>query len=531
MVFVAMVASIAMTGCLSPPGAPESELGADPLPLVSTATPPACRLRVERITHRGQQRWSAETDGLVMSLIETGLSDFPWILPELDGAATPPGWETPLFEHAANWRLEIEIDDETEDSIEIYAKICPEPGNCSGAHARGPRTAPSAAVAKILARIAEVLHQPIPEAMVETWSQPLSEDPYALLLLGRAAAQLYGYMPPTPPRLIGDKRNDPSERAIYVDPTMALGYWIRARRQLKSDEPKKALASINRAIEERGHRAYLRIVAAAAWERLEEWKQAGSAWEAVSAHPGYDLRFAVRQGESWAQAGAPNAALELIDSLPANLRGHADIARLRVNASERAGIVEGYEERLEAWARAAPADPEPLRRLIAQGLRNDRKSEVRLRLQELEARGAKAEAQTMAIAMDNELRRYHSAYEEANKLQLTELARQIRARKRLERDGNIHPLALAKTRTPGTVVVAARALLAESPERSLNLVSRLLRQDPWFPEALAVQVRAYRLLENHRAADESLERLVRADPALNVEHLVHATVEPAATKN
>jgi hypothetical protein len=508
-----------MTACLSPPESSEPDVAINPLPVADAAPVAYSRLNIKRVTHRTAHRWSGETAGLIIALLETGLTDLPSILPLVEGAPVAPGWENPLFDHARNWRLHLEFDYETDEDVHIFAKICPEPGNCSGAHARVSRKSPTEGVSKLLVRISEVLGVTAADGIVEGWSKPISEDDYAILMLGRAAGQLYGYIPAPAPRTIGNRREDPSERAVYIDPTMLLGYWVRARRELTEGNPKEALASLTRADEEGGYRPYLRITKAAAFERLEEWKQAASVWESLAPESGPDLRFAVRQAETWAKGSSPQAALKLIESLPDDIRSHADICRLRVTASENAGIKAGYEARLEAWARAAPTDPEPLRRLIAQGLRNDQKNEVRSRLRELEARGATAEAQAMAIAMDNELRHYDSAFKEAEDLGLSVLAQQIRARRRLERGGRIHAFALAKTNSPGAMIAAARVLLGESPIRALGLANRLLKKDPWFPEALAVKVQALRLLKDEAAAQDSLERLALADPAFNLESL------------
>lgn len=500
-----------MTGCAAAPveEPPVEEVIRDP-----SSYPPLVRILVDPPSHRSEHRWSGETAGLAVALIEAALIDLPGVVPKVAELAPAPGMEGALYGGSTEWRLTLEFDYTDDDQIEIFAKLCPKPGRCSGGHGSARRTNPGPAVAPIVSMIAETIGAEYAEGLDETWAQAVSEDDYAALLAGRAAAKMYGFMDPVSAKLWGHRTADPAYRAVVVDPTMAIAHWVKAREALLRFKPRVAIETLDRALDEGAHRSWLYAARAQVLARLGQWETARGAWDALAEASPEDVRYAIPRAEAYLQAGAPSASLGLLSDLPAEFQKLPNVAALRVAIAEAVGPGEDYEELLTAWAQLAPGDAEPLRRQVAYRLKNGRNAEALALLKDLEERGAQSEAKELAIAIAHDLGRFGDAADDAAAMGFSDLARRIRARSEMERGSPGNPKALAASGEPEESLVAARLLADSDPAQALQLVDRLLRRDPWMPEALAVRVRALRAKNDTRRLPDALAELRSADPAL-----------------
>jgi tetratricopeptide (TPR) repeat protein len=500
-----------MAACMSAP--PEEPAAPDVLP-PTNLYPPLVRILVDPPVHRSEHRWSGETAGLAVVLLEAGLIELPGVVPMVAEAPVAVGLEGALLDGASEWRLSVEIEYPDDDRVELYARLCPEPGRCVGGHGSATRTAPGPGVAEILVTLAGDLGIEVPEGLIDLWKRPVSEDDYAALLAGRAAAKFYGFMEPVAARLWGHRTADPSERAVMVDPTMAVAHWIKAREAVRRYRPKDAMEALDRALDEGAHRAWLYAARASLLARVGQWERARGAWDALAEASPEDARYVVPRIRAYLASGAPSAALEILSALPGRLLDEAETTELRVAIAEALGPGEDYETLLRAWADAASGDPEPLRRQVAYRLRLGRNAEALALLRDLEDRGAVAEAHELAIAIGNELGRYGEAADDAQEMGFVELARRIRTRAAMDSGTAPDPAVLAESGATEENLVAARILVASNPTESLRLVDAILRRDPWLPEALAVRVRALEALDDRQRLGAALEDLRAADPAL-----------------
>ncbi|MFT4569856.1 MAG: tetratricopeptide (TPR) repeat protein [Hyphomicrobiaceae bacterium] len=494
----------------APPAVDEqAEALADP-----TLYPPLVRILVDAPVHRSEHRWSGETAGLVVATLEASLVDLPRVVPEIAGKAPTLGLEDALMAGSTEWHLSLEIEYLDDDRIKLFAKLCPQPGSCVGGHGEALRTAPGPAVANVVIAIAEAIGVEVADGLVETWHQPVSEDGYAALLAGRAAAKLYGFMEPVAPKLWGHRTADPSERAVMVDPTMGLAHWVRARESVARDKPRQALDTLDRAFDEGVHRSGLYAARARILTRMNRWENARGAWDAVAETSPLDARYAIPRTRAYLENGAPTTALDMLAALPEPFRETAAAAELNVAIAEAIGPGDDYEDLLRKWAAVSSKDPEPLRRQVAYRLRLGRNAEALALLRDLEDRGAGAEARELAIAIGNELGRYEEAAQDAANMGFAELARRIRTRAGMDSNQDPDPAVLAASGNPEETLVAARMLVTSAPKEALQLTDRLLRRDPWMPELLAVRIRALEALGDEHRLAKTRKDLRLADPAL-----------------
>lgn len=460
-------------------------------------------------------RQAGELGGLLTAILEAGLSDLPDVVGVVDGVPSAPGLADGLRTGAELWagRIEASL---AGDAVDVRLNLCDPAGECSPFEVRAPREEVTAAAAELLASTARKLGKDVSEERVAAWATPQSHDPYAVLLCGRAAAVYYGLRPPVEEALRGDKRRDPIARAVYVDPAMALGWWVVGRIAYGRGEWDAAREAFTRAEIARPSIA-ARAAEAAALSAAGRSEAAWSAWVAVNAMSPDDPRFAVPRARAALRADRVADAVAVLDALPTRFQDERPVAELRVAIAEVTGQSSNYDELLERWQRAAPNDPEPVRRRVNLRVDAGRWAEA-LELNDLLAqRGAHDEAALRAIGIAIGLREYDLSAQSAQSLGLVDLADRIRARAAWEADPRaVVAVVEAATDLPGRVAAAHAALARGDAALARQRAEAALKLDPWFPEALDALAQACDALGQPADAAAARAALRRVDPDYGV---------------
>lgn len=457
-------------------------------------------------------RQSDELAGLFTANIEYGLADLHGVVPWVDGVGVSPGFDERLRNGSTRWTAKLGLVAKGEN-IAYGLLLCNSADECNNFEVVGPQAKPAEASAALLKLAAEALGRlPDPEAMA-LWALPQSKDPYAELICGRGAAVFYGIRPALDPLDVGDQRKDPIERAVYIDPSMPLGWWIAGRAQAQRDEWGRARESFTRASIARPSSVLFLADEAYAFSHNLRWDAAWSAWASADSRSPGDIRFVAPRARAALRSERVKQAIAILDALPTPFQNERRIAELRVQIAETTGASSNYDELLEHWQDAAPNDPEPVRRRIALRVDDGRYAEALVLCDELEARGAVNEAGRLAMSLSIGLGKLPEAAGRADELGLTEVAARIRARAKLEDDPGAMTPELAVATDPVGLVVAGEALLADGqPSEGLVKVQAALKLDPWNADALAVQIRIYEALDQPLQASEARHRLRLIDP-------------------
>lgn len=473
---------------------------------------PAVDVMIERVEDFGEHRYAREVAGLVVGLFETGLADVNTLVPHYEGHSPPPGIDRWLTAESQHWRARLSFAHEAE-SVRIVLRLCPETGACKGASATGPRDAPEGAVTQLLVWTTAAIGAPVPAGMVETWSRPLSKDRYAVLILGRGAATVYGILDPVEPDDRGVPSDDPLTRAMLIDPTLAIAQYLLGCRSYELGRYDAAARSFERAQQLSPDRFVFQVAGAAATSGLGQWSEARKQWDALDASWPADSRFATPRIESYLSSGAVEEAGPLLDELPDRYAGDPTVARLRVQVAEAVGPGPNFEKLVEAWEAAAAFDPEPVRKHISLRLRDGRLAEAFELINKLEDRGAATEAQQLMVALGAELGRYDEAAKQAAKMGSDELSEKLKLRAALTRNPRDVPAQLGKILDPDSRLLLAKLQASRDPELALAQVRAVLHQQPNRAEAIALEIRVLEKLGREDQAVSAREKLQFVDPA------------------
>lgn len=475
----------------------------DPTILEVAITPP----RFDRL-----RRGDAELAGLVTALAEHNLSELANVVPWVRGATISPGLARTVTRQRELWRLSFDLRGKARD-LELRMDLCDPAGSCRAAEARGPRDSAPAAVAALLGAVAHATGRVVITGTSTTWSSPESADPYAVLLAGRAAATWYGLLPPVPPEARGDRRKDPVERAIAVDPRMPIASWISGRRALADHKPRTAYVAFTRAASLRPNSVPFHADRAAALDLTGDRDAALDAWDQVLERSPCDLRFGVAHARAALEAQDPDRAARILDSLPDRFDEDAAVVEVRVAIDAVTGGL-AAEVLLERWQRVAPLDPEPVRRRISARIGRGALAEARSLVPELRARGAAAEARGLEVSLAIAARDYAAARLAMREGGMDESLRRLDARAALERNPAALVPGLAAATDPVAIVARGGAKLARGQaEEALAEAHRAREVEPWMPEALALERDALARLGRIPEATEADLALHAADPA------------------
>ncbi len=476
--------------------------------------PPIARILVERPEVRGDHRWRVERAGLVAVLMEMGLIEIDGVVVSWNNGRSAPGLDRWLRHGVEHWGLAVIVSSfSTGGALEIRLRLSPPDASYAETTWSGDAEELGQGVAEALVWCAATLHRPAGPAMIEKWRRPVSADRYARLLLGRAAVADYDLPLPAG---VTYGRLGPLAAALRVDPTMVAAQWLAGRRRLAANDPGGARLAFEAGVVTGGDWLALRAGVAAALSASGDAAGALQAWESLATQWSEDSRFPVARAAAYLDVGEPRVARSLLDGLSRHHERDPAVVALRVDIAEREGPGADYERLLAEWADVDRDAPEPIRRRVALQVREGRLREAYDLLEELITRGAIAEAKTLRMALANDLGRHEDAAREAESLHRFDLARRLRWKARLKA-GDLHVReGLPASRSREDSLVAAAAVLPESPEQAFDFTSEVLERDRWDPEALVLRATALQLSGRQAEADESLRKAYFADPALAI---------------
>jgi Tfp pilus assembly protein PilF len=517
-------ASVTLFGCKSDDGseqvAPESsEVQSVPIP------ENVAEVRLRPMPEAGESRRETELRGLVTALLEAGLADLYGVVPSVENVPLSPGLMHALQAGAEHWTIDVHVASASKDRADILLSVCNPSAQCGGENAQAYGD-PSQAVAELLTKLSEILgRQPLPSTQA-LWEKRQSEDAYAVLLAGRAAATFYGFFPSQPQPERQDRRLDPVERAIYVDPQMPIGQWIVARRRMAAKEYGSARLAFSRAGVIHPQRVLYLADEASSLSSTSQSEAALSTWQQIAERAPRDPRFAVPLARALLAAGRATEAAKNLDRLPLLFQREPRVLKLRVEIADVLGRGKDDDDLLSRWQEAAPEDPEPVRRRIQARIRDHRLEEALDLVAELGRRGVPDEALRLELSIDVSLGRFREAREAARALGLREVEQGLALRIALEEKQPQIELADGATGLELTAV-GERYLAAGDPSHALAFAEKVLSSDAWLPEALLLRVKALRALGRSDEADRTALRLAYADPALAMREGIR--VVPPAT--
>lgn len=463
---------------------------------ITAALPPTVRVELDVAPPPAQVGRGTELLGLAVVLVEMGLSDLPGVVPVVAGVPPSPGLSEALST-AERWNGVISLS----PGSELHLELC-DADACEGMTVPVALDTAHQAAATLLDAASDWLGRPAAVAVSTGWRQPVSKDPYAVLLTGRGAAVLYGLREPASDDALGDRRRDPVDRAVYVDPLSAPAAWVLSRRDAERGEPSRARGVLPRAMGARPTSTVLYADDAALADLAARPIVARRAWLDVLDRAPLDPRYVVPAAWSALRAGEIDDAAHALDALPDWAQGEARVVELRVALADAAVDAEATDELLARWQEAAPTDPRPVERRIRAFVRSQDYAAASGLLEEWRTRGASAEADRLAVPLHLALGDAAEAAALARKLGLDDAAVRIEAR----RDGD--PSRLAPDLWEARLLRAEQALARDAPDEALGLIGR-----DQSPEALALRVRAHEIAGREKQAEAARAELRWRDPS------------------
>lgn len=363
-----------------------------------------------------------ELAGLVTVLTEAGLADLAETQVRIADAPQIPGVADALRTDAESWTGDLVLT-LIGPKLEVQLGLC-QGERCEDATGEGTAAEPWLAVADLLDRAAFVLGRSAVGEASAGWRHAPSPDPYAVLMAGRAAATFYGLRP----RPGGSKRSDPLGRALFLDPGMPHPWWLQGREQLAADppDPAEAARSFARAVLSRPQSPAFVFAEAVALQASDKRAVAADAWlELAEQLPG-DPRVALPAARAQLAVDRPDVAAAVLDALHPRHADDPTLLALRVDIAGSRGVPDVLDAALRAWAKAAPDDPEPMRRLVARHVSEARYEQALEAALQLGARGAADESLGLRLALATELGRWDEAADAARTQGLTEVAEALR---------------------------------------------------------------------------------------------------------
>ena len=488
-----LVEGLAGTGAATGPRAPIP-------PPTAPALPEVLGVELRVLPPTGDHRFRVESAGLLAALVERALFDHPRLLPRfVDAPPRPSAAYVPAPERS--WGVDLDLD-RRDVGLTARITICAPEGGCAIERRRAddgqePALARWASDLVVTAALGD--DAPATTDGDAAAAAP-SADPYAQLLIGRAAAAAIGLGPSPEP----GSNDDPARRALRVDASAFLAASLLSR-SVEAPEDRRALLDGPPAQHpsDLADRAAARFAAgryAAAWR----------AWQAFDDRQPGDPRFLLARAASAAAAGRREVALELLD------RGGTGLTLSPWAVMVEGGLALAEDgpgpALLRRWQANLPLDPIPVRLQLERTL-SAGDFEAALPLAEaLSSRGAPREARRLIVAVAAELGQVEVARKAARELGQDEVARRLAAA------ADPTPNRLRSATSPEARLRQAEQWLdGFQAERALETVRALLLQDPWWPEALDLERRACLALGREREARLVEQRVRFADPLFYAE--------------
>lgn len=438
-------------------------------------------------------RWGAETMGLMLALLEGGLSTIEGVTARVDRIPVAPGLDVAVAPNSY-WTASVQLVQTDDDTVRAELTLCDPLSACRPLLAEGAREDVDQLARSLIERVAIVLGRPTQDG--PTWARRQSDDNYAQLMAGRSAAVWYGLMEAPPDDALGDVRRDPVARALYLDPDMPVARWIAARRALQLGDPDGAERALRVGAEvlphpllEVGHAAVLLEMGAAEASLVR--------WRALREDRQRDPRLEMGEIDALIGSGRVTEARKRLDRLPDRLQDTPRGLSLRVAVEEASGRPSSPDGLLARWQERAPDDPLPVRRRIQALVDLGRFEDALALTDELKRRGAGQEAQQLEVALAAELGRWEQAVTAANTTDpgLATAIRQIVG-------SDSGPVVSDATPPLRDAVVLHRAerLLAEGDtDAALSLTEGLLSRDPHHLGAHTLRVEILQSTTDERA--------------------------------
>ncbi len=489
-------------------------LGEEPAPEAVAPPSPAwvgvLELRLEPVHIAEGVARPEETAGLAMALLERRLGDLEGVAARVEGLPARPAlaWAVAPEER---WRLAVRVEGEGEE-IRLNSQLCDPLERCLDnsvpAEWGWPGAATTATVAWVGARLGRRFL-----GSTETWAAPESRDPYALLILGRAAATVYGLRAAPDPEERDDPRRDPLARSVFLDPTMATGWYLRARSPLSGPEGTRRQHAERASALDPGDPL---LVADAASLALMAGDPALAlpGLESLQGVAPDDLRFPLALAEAALLADAPETSRRVAFRLRNVPAADPERLSLEVRIAEATNSLDGpqLDRLLQEWAIAADQDPEPVQRRVDQRVAAGDLAGALELMPELQARapGEATRAQEMALALA--LGQHERAATLADELGRVEIAAAMRALRDLN-DPAAAANHLAASGDPGARLARGWLLFrAGRTEEAAQIAQAELELRPWEADALALGVQAWRAQGREEEALALALRLGQVDP-------------------
>jgi hypothetical protein len=495
-----------------PAGPAPSDAPAVPVAAFRPTTRPAIDVAIAPPTAAGRFRWEPEVAGLATVLIELGLAELGDTTAHVVTAPPPPGQQQTLSADAARWTAAVAlVGPPTLLGVELT--LCDPSGRCATQRATGSRDEVVAPVAELLGWAANLLGRPPSPEQVATWQSPVSNDPYAVLVCGRAAATYYGILPPTPPERVGDRAADPIQKAVYLDPAMGLAQWVLGRREAQRGAWGPARVAFTGATLSRPHSAPMLADEADAGARAGRPEGALLTWTTLDTSWPGDPRWQLPLARTALAAGQPAVADRVLQGLDGRFLDEPAVVELAVRVADALGPDDDYDRLLARWADAAPDEPEPVRRRITLRIRANRLDEAWGLLPELAARGAVEESARLQMAVGVGTGRWAEAAVAADGIGAHAVAQRITAAGALAAQPSGVPPALDALTDPlARVVAGTRRLALGDAAGALANADAALTDRPWMPEALGLRADALDRLGRPAEAADARARRDDAEP-------------------
>ncbi|MBK8010532.1 MAG: hypothetical protein IPK13_04235 [Deltaproteobacteria bacterium] len=454
--------------------------------------------------------YAVEGRALLGLLFERSLADLPGVIPMIEGTAPSPGfaqWNDP---GAVRWQLTVS-DRGGRQELDLASALCIDRTTCVTATATGARAQLEQSVSALTSSIARQLGRARAREAQQTHASSISKDDYAVLMTGRAAAVLYGFLK-VDPAAFEDRHRDPPVRAVFLDPSIELAQWILGRVRFSREAPGAENAFLS-AVALHPTDVAAQADLATTLAKLGRLEDAAAVWDKVHSLAPDDPRFRIAAIDFALLAGRPNRAEELLLKLPARYAASIKFAELRVRIAQALGRTHDEDEWLAAWQERAPADPEPVEQRTRHAIRRRAYAKAIKLSMTLEQRGRPQAALELRLVAALGIGDYLLAESAAVALEQPVLAERIRARLELETHTSTRSRVLRAARDPVTLVVRGEVRLAEGKSfGALMDAEHALATNPWWPEALSLKARAHDARGETSEAAAARVRLRLADP-------------------
>ena len=305
---------------------------------------------------------------------------------------------------------------------------------------------------------------------------------------------------------MGDRDADPLERAVYLDPKMALAQWVAGRGRLARGEFEKAAYSLGEAHALcPDHQGFAADFARVELDR-DKKRSATLVVDGLGAPD--DPRLVPLRLDTWIARDRLADAGKLAQRANATFPKDARVAQVMAELSRANGDEEAYQSWLQQWADRDKTHAEPLRRLIQILARKEQWNDAWRALDQLEERGEAEEAKRWRVTVGLALGRYAEAAAAAD----PSIAARIRARASLEGAAG-ERLSLANDPSPEAHLARGRAhYQAGNAQRALGEADSALRKLPWWADALALRADALEALDKHQLATAARRQWRAAEP-------------------